>query len=207
MNKRIKPRKEVAAAVVVFAAMAAWTTSAWAQLVVSDPPVETATAETALSVITGGGGGNYTPNSQTISNLDQVLFGGITGDNFGSYFAGWESCAPDCTDTAISIVQTVLPEYQGAIQIAQQQEAELAGENFTTIEQTAANTANVLTALQALTDATLQVAQEVQYERQLLATLITIQATRHALDLNTDAQRAATSIGLPAPLLPQRQGQ
>jgi len=207
MNQRVKPRKEVAAAVVVCAAMAAWTTSAWAQLVVSDPAVETATGETAISVTTGGGGGNYAPNSQTISSLDQVLFGGITGDNFGQYFAGWESCAPDCTDTAISIVETVLPEYRSAIAIAQQQEAELAGEDFTTIEQTAANTTNVLTALQALTDATLQVAQEVQYERQLLATLITIQATRHALDLNTVAQRAATSAGSPSPSLTQAQGQ
>jgi hypothetical protein len=155
----------------------------------------------ATSVTTGGGAGNYTPIGGYIANLNQQLFSGVNNQNFAGNFPGWVSLPDTSTLTAEALVKTTLTTYQASIALAQSQEQELEAENFTAIEQTAANTTNVLTALQALTDATLQVAQEVQYERQLMATLITVESTQAAQRLSAKAQEEATSETSPIPIV------
>ncbi len=155
----------------------------------------------ATSVTTGGGAGNYTPIGGYIANLNQQLFSGVNNQNFAGNFPGWVPLPDTSTLTAKALVKTTLTTYQASIALAQSQEQELEAENFTAIEQAAANTTNVLTALQALTDATLQVAQEVQYERQLMATLITVESTQAAQRLSAKAQEEATSETSPIPIV------
>jgi hypothetical protein len=161
---------------------------------VSDSPVEIATAQTATSVTTGGGGGDYQPNAAYISNLDQGLNSGVNSGNFNNEFPGWQALPPNSTDTvAIPLVRTVLQTYGQALALAQSQEQELEGEDFTNIETTLSTTTNLLTATQATGEAVLQNNKEQQYTRQLLATLITVEATKAAEELNERAQESATS--------------
>ncbi len=211
---------DVAAALaIVGAAILAWLLlmppSAHAQLAVTDPPTEGNTGETwravdALgktaididtqstaisgSVTTGGGGGDYQPNAQYISNLDEGLFSGVNAQNFGAEFPGWVALPPDSTDTvSIPLVTTVLHTYGQALATAQSQMNELQGESFAPIEQTSTTTTALLTAMQANTEAVLAVGQELQLTRQLVATLITVEATKAAEELNERAQEGATN--------------
>jgi hypothetical protein len=148
---------------------------------------------TANSVSTGGGGGDYQPNAAYIANLDQQLFSGINTRNFAQWFPGWQALPPNSTDAvAIPMTNTVLTTYGQAIALAQSQERELEGENFSNIETTLSTTTNLLTAMQALGEAVLQNNKEQQYVRQLLATLITVEATKAGEELNERAQAHAT---------------
>jgi len=204
--------KPVAAALaIVGAALLAcpiFPSKAHAQLAVTDPPVEAATADmdtvqepgilaqdtaTATSVTTGGGGGQYQPNTQYIASLDQQLFSGINAQNFASWFPGWVALPPDSTDTiAIPLTNALLTTYGQALAVAQSQAGELAGENLSNIETISTNATAVLQAIQANTEAQLQTAQEVQYLRQLVATLITVEATKAGAELNERAREEAT---------------
>jgi len=211
---------DVAAALaIVGAAILAWLLlmppSAHAQLAVTDPPVEGNTAETwkavdALgktaididtqstaisgSVTTGGGGGDYQPNAAYISSLDQELFSGVNAQNFGDEFPGWEALPPDSTSAvSIPLVTTVMGTYGQALATAQSQMNELEGEDFSAIEQTSATATALLTATQTNTEAVLAVEQELQLTRQLLATLITVEATKAGEELNERAQEGATN--------------
>jgi hypothetical protein len=149
---------------------------------------------TANSVSTGGGGGDYQPNSAYIANLDQQLFSGINAQNFATWFRGWQALPPDSTDTvAIPMTSTVLTTYGQALALAQSQERELEGENFSNIETTSSTTTDLLTAVQANTEAVLADIQQQQYVRQLLATLVTVEATKAGQELNERAQEEATN--------------
>jgi hypothetical protein len=160
---------------------------------VSDQATEVNTDITATSVTTGGGGGNYHPNSRFISSLDQNLFSGINAQNFADSFPGWEALPPNSTDLAESIAATTLQTYGEALALAQSQEQELEGEDFSNIETTSSTATAVLQALQANTEAVLANVQEQQYTRQLLAALITVEATRAGEELNERAQEEATN--------------
>jgi hypothetical protein len=149
---------------------------------------------TANSVTTGGGGGDYQPNSAYIANLDQQLFSGINAQNFATWFPGWQALPPNSTDTvAIPMTNTVLTTYGQAIALAQSQERELEGENFSNIETTSSKTTDLLTAIQANTEAVLADIQQQQYVRQLLATLVTVEATKAGQELSERAQEEATN--------------
>jgi hypothetical protein len=167
-------------------------------LEVSDPWTWAAADKTATSVTTGGGGGDYLPNATAISALDQTLFpsNGVNAQNFANLFPGWQGCEPDCTTKERTITQSVLPVYQAGLQVVQQQEQELIseGDRAGQIEGVAAGTTNVLTALQAIADLVAMDVQEHRYERQQLNTLITIQATHYAQDLNDGMQQLQTEI-------------
>jgi hypothetical protein len=179
-----------------------------AQVAVSDAPVEAATADldtvqepgiltqtttTATSVTTGGGGGDYVPNASYIASLDQTLFSGINAQNFADNFPGWEALPANSADLAAGIAAVTLQTYGEAIALAQSQEQELEGEDFSAIETTSSNAPAVLEALQANTEAVLADVQEQQYTRQLLATLITVEATKAGEELNERAQMEATN--------------
>src|SRR5690242_16580666 len=149
--------KDVAiAAVLVAAAMLVWSLLqpkiAYAQFggtvitapgsVTSDQVTEQNTASIlrqdstiATSVSSGGGGGDYQPNSQFIASLDQSLFSGINTQNFATWFPGWQALPSNSTDTvAIPLATAVLTTYGQALALAQSQEQELEGENFSNIE-------------------------------------------------------------------------
>jgi hypothetical protein len=148
---------------------------------------------TAASVTTGGGG-DYQSNTAYISSLDQTLFSGVNSQNFGNEFPGWKALPPNSTNAvAVPLVATVLHTYGQALALAQSQEQELEGEDFSNISTVSSNTAALLTATQANTQAVLANVQEQQYTRQLLAALLTVETTKAAEELNERAQEAATS--------------
>ena len=208
--------KQVAAAVVL-AAAAAWTATAWAQLPFPGGGPVPVTAETpgdyfylmmtsladidtvqlppiVQSLTIGGGGGNYIPNTQIISNLGQTLFPGNGATP--QIFPGWESCAPDCTDAGKAIDQAVMATYQGAFSVAQQQEQQLINEGDTagTIDSNVAGTTRVLSALQGIADLLAMQVQEERYIRQQNDTIITLLATHYSQDLNDGMMSLATKI-------------
>jgi hypothetical protein len=219
MSIQRNPRKQVQLAIVVLAAVAAWTSTVWAQFggdavdITGDQvtvstadasadqslsDIDTSTAAIDTSVTTGGGGGNYTSNAQTIATLDQTLFpsNGVNAQNFATTFPGWESCAPDCTDAGKASDQASMIVYQAALSVAQQQEQQLANEGDTagTIDGNVAQTTNVLTALQGIADLLAMQVQEQRYIRQQNDTLITVLATHYGQDLNDGMMSLATQV-------------
>jgi hypothetical protein len=166
--------------------------SACVQLVF-DASVYQETAIIATSV-SAGGGGDYQSNAAYISSLDQTLFSGVNSQNFGNEFPGWKALPPNSTNAvAVPLVATVLQTYGQALALAQSQEQELEGEDFSNISTVSSNTAALLTATQANTQAVLANVQEQQYTRQLLAALLTVEATKAAEELNERAREAATN--------------
>jgi hypothetical protein len=177
--------------------------------IVSDPPVETATTDmdtvqepgiltqtttTATSVTTGEGAPNFTPINGYLGNLNNQLFSGINSGNFAQWFPGWVPLPTDSTvSVAIPLASTVLTTYNAAFVIAQSQGNALGSDNLAQIEQVSSSTTNLLAAVQANTDAVLAVAQELQLERQLLAKLITVEATKAGEEFNEKAREEATN--------------
>ena len=158
-----------------------------------DIDTQTAAIDTSVTSGGGGGGGSYQPNSQYIASLDQHLFSGINSQNFNTWFPGWQALPANSTDTvAKPMTNTVLTTYGQALALAQSQEQELQGENFSNIEAASSQTTNLLAAVQANTEAVLADVQEQQYVRQLIATLITVEATKAGEELNERAQAEAT---------------
>jgi hypothetical protein len=118
----------------------------------------------------------------------------VNSQNFGNEFPGWKALPPNSTNAvAVPLVATVLHTYGQALALAQSQEQELEGEDFSNISTVSSNTAALLTATQANTQAVLANVQEQQYTRQLLAALLTVETTKAAEELNERAQEAATS--------------
>lgn len=148
---------------------------------------------TATSLTTPGGGGVYTPNASLISSLDQQLFAQVNSQNASTLFPGFQPL-PNYTVAALKAISgNTLQTYAAALAAAQSQDAELSGENFANIENTSAGTTYALTAIQANTEAALQVASELQYVRQLLITLIEIEGTKASEEMNERSQEVATS--------------
>jgi hypothetical protein len=197
---------------VVLAAAAAWTTPAWAQLVVSDPPVEQFTGEisqsrlpsilqqdtaTATSVTTGGGGGNYTSNAQSIASLDQGLFANVNSQNFDQVYPGWNTTWPlDSTSAEQAVDTTTMATYHNAVAVAQQQSQELDGEDFSRIFANDTSP-NLLAVTQALLDAVGVDIQERRYQRQLEIAQLMVTATYAAQQLNKTARTKATAVASP----------
>jgi hypothetical protein len=177
--------------------------------VTSDQPVESSTTDmdtvqlpsilqqdttTANSVTTGGGGGNYQPNASYIASLDQQLFSGVNAQNFQQEFPGWVALPANATNAVtIPLTTTVLQTYGQSLAIAASQTKELESEDFSSIEQKSAGATALLAAVQANTEAVLADVQEHQLERQLLATLLTVEATKAAEELNERAREGATN--------------
>ena len=155
--------------------------------------IDTQTGAIDTSVTSGGGGGDYQPNSQYIASLDQQLFSGINSQNFARWFPGWQALPANSTESIVKPMTTaLLTTYGQALATAQSQMQELEGEDFSNIEATLSTTTNLLTATQALGEAVLQNNKEQQYTRQLLATLITVETTKAGEELNERAQEEAT---------------
>jgi len=159
---------------------------------VQEPGILTQTTTTATSVSTGEGTPNFTPINGYLGELNNQLFGILNADNFTGDFPGGEPLENESTPIAEDITSDTIGTYTNAMAIAQSQMNELGGENLSNIEQTSTSTNNLLAALQANTDAVLAVAQQLQLQRQLLATLIVVEATEHAQQLSAVAQARAT---------------
>jgi len=210
-----------AAALLMGAAALAWPPAAHAQLggveavvtvpasVESDPAAEASLTDidtaqlpailqqqtsTALSLTTPGGSGFYTPSASLISGLDQQLFAEVNSQNASTLFPGFQPLSYYTIPALQVISSAALRTYANALAAGQSQDAELNGENFSGIERASAGTTYTLTAIQANTEAALQVASELQYVRQLLITLIEIEATKASEEMNERSQEAATSV-------------
>lgn len=175
--------------------------------IVSDPPVEQATTDmdtvqfpaliqqdtaTATSVTTPEGQGNFTPINDYNNNLTNQLFSSINSQNFTVDFPGWVPLPAESTPLAKQITTDVLNTYGNALSIAQSESNSLGSDNLAAIESSSTGAPGVLAAIQANTDAVVAVAQGIQAERQLLATLITVEATKAAEEVNEKAQDMAS---------------
>jgi len=208
-----------AAALLMGAAALAWPRAAYAQIgasavvtvpgsVTSDQAAEASLADidtnqlpsilqqdttTALSLTTPGGSGFYTPNASLISGMDQQLFAQINSQDASALFPGFQPLPNYTIPQLKAISSAALQTYASALAAAQSQDAELTGENFDGIEKASAGTTYTLTAIQANTEAALQVASELQYVRQLLITLIEVESTKASEEMNERSQEVATS--------------
>ena len=219
MSGRDRIQRVAAVALLTGAAALAWPRTAHAQLgasavitvpgsVTSDQAAESSLADidtvqlpaivqqdttTATSLTTPGGSGFYTPTISLISGMDRQLFAQINSQDAGTLFPGFQPLPNYTTPQLKAISSAALQTYASALAAAQSQDNELTGENFQGIEKASAGTTYTLTALQANTEAALQVASELQYVRQLLITLIEIEATKASEEMNERSQEAATS--------------
>ena len=191
-------------------------TPAYAQIAVTDPPVETATAQTASelnatnktlaqdlqentqtaqSVTTGGGAGAWQSNAGYLSSLASNLNSGINSAGlFNSNFPGWLALPPNSTQLSKQVSTISLRTYAGALAAAQQQAGGFSAEDshLSGIEQANQSITTVLQGQQLIVEAILALCQQVQLERQLLVTQITLQATKAGEELNERAQQQAT---------------
>jgi hypothetical protein len=184
--------------------------------IVSDPPVEqntgtmaaqlttadnalasmlTADQTTATSVTTGGGSGLFQGASGFLDTLDANFNNSVNAQVFTSIFPGWVPLPLDAIPQDQIVAKLGLATYQAALQIAANQAADFDPEDshFGTIEAANGASGAVLQAIQANTEAVLAAAQQTQMERQLLITLITVEATRSGEELNERAQQGATA--------------
>lgn len=207
-------QKEVAVAVAVLGLFIAAALPAHAQLAVSDAPTEantywltqqgntlisntTSIAEndlkTANSLTIGGGGGWYVPNASFLASLNTPLFATVNQQGFTTLFPGWQKLSDTSTLNAQNVTSRVLATYQGAMSDTQQQMSELTGEDFSAIATDSQTTISVLHELQDVVTSNLIIAQELQTERQQIATLTQVVATQAAEILNSKAQAQATA--------------
>ncbi len=191
-------------------------TPAHAQIAVTDPPVETATAQTASelnatnktlaqdlqentqtaqSVTTAGGAGAWQSNAGYLASLASNLSRGVNSAGlFNSNFPGWLALPPNSTQLSKQISAISLRTYAGALAAAQQQAGGFAAEDshLSGVEQTNQSITTVLQGEQLIVEAILALCQQVQLERQLLVTQITLEATKAGEELNERSQKQAT---------------
>lgn len=150
--------------------------------VTSDAPVE-------QSLTTGTAGDTYQPNTPFIQTLDQSLFQGVTTQNASTLMPVTTPLPCDSYTPMISqIAPALMNTYMGALNVAQQQETELQGEDFTTIAGNLQSPAE-LAATQGAGEAMLALVQQMRLLRQQMDTLIQVIATDklHQLDSNVRA--------------------
>jgi hypothetical protein len=148
---------------------------------------------TATSVTTGGGAGIYKSNSAYISNLNSTQLSGINPGNFGANFPGWATLPPNSSAIAQAVSGLTLTTYASALADAQSQMGELAAESFSGIEQENASALALLYAVQLNTEVGLQIVNQLQLVRQLLADLVVVEAVDHGERLNERAREQATN--------------
>jgi hypothetical protein len=189
---------------------------AQAQMAVTDPPVEAATAQiaselvitnntltqnlqentqTAQSVTTGGGAGAWQSNANYLASLASNLNNGINSPGlFNTNFPGWLALPPNSTELSKQVSAIALRTYAGALAAAQQQASGFAVEDshLSGVEQNNQSMTTVLQGQQLIVEAILALCQQIQLERELLVTQITLEATKAGEELNERAQQQAT---------------
>ncbi len=210
--------RDLLTALTIIALLMLSPTLAHGQLAVTDPPVETATAQTAAevnqviqalqqdvnvntqtmqSVTTKGGAGYFQSNASYLDSLDGNFNKATINSTqaFTTMFPGWQALPADAVQAASSVAAVGLATYQAALGAARQQAAGFDAEDshLTAIENANQAAASVLQAIQLNTEAQLAVAQQIQLERQLQVSEIILEATKAGEELNERAQTGATS--------------
>jgi len=184
---------------------------------VSDPPTEQATAQTAselnqtnttlqqdlransltaASVTTTGDSGLFQSVSAFLDSLDGNFNGGInSGQIFAAIFPGWTPLPADAIAQSASVTAKTMATYIDALNAAQGQAASFDTEenHLGSIESANLGASGLLQAVQINTEAQLAVAQQIQLLRQLEVSHITLDATKAGEELNERARTAATS--------------
>jgi hypothetical protein len=206
MNARRITRKQVIYAAVAIV-MAAWATSAWAQLplpggnvcgltpgnpcYVADitPNPEDFFYLMMESLATPETSQNFTPINDYLNGLVTVMNQNVSPDDF----VGWVPLSDTSTEDAVTITADTLQTYKTALSTAQSVAASSANDGFTQIETTSQTAPYVLAAIQANTDAVLALGQQIQLNNQLLASLVAVESIHHMQELDTVARRQASS--------------
>ncbi len=150
---------------------------------------------TAKSVTTGGGAGAWQSNAGYLNSLTANLNNGISSPSlFNANFPGWLALPPNSTQLSKQVSAISLKTYAGALAAAQQQANGFAAEDshLSGIEQANQSMTTVLQGQQLIVEAILALCQQLQLERQLLVTQITLEATKAGEELNERAQQQAT---------------
>ena len=184
---------------------------------VSDPPVEAATAAiqaelgitntalaaiqtsdalTAASVTTPCDPGLYQGVAQYLDGLEGLFLGtGISTTAMAALFPGWVPLLPDSIPGNATIATMGLGAFGAAVQVAESQAADFDAENtyLASIEAANVGASGMLCAQQINSEVGLAIATQLQMLRQLMATSIIVDAYDHAENLNEKAQSGATT--------------
>ena len=161
------------------------------------PDIDLQAQSINTSLTTGTNGTTYTSNSGTISSLDQILFQGINSQNAGGIMPVTTPLPCDSYDQMIGTIAPALAKtYLGALSVAQQQDAQMKGEDFTGIASNI-QAPDELAATQGIGQAVLADVNEARLLRQAVITLITVIATDnlHRLDSNVRALMPRAGAG------------
>jgi hypothetical protein len=145
----------------------------------------------------------FQSNTEFISSLDSDIFAGVNAQNASDLMPVTEPLPCDSYDPMINDIAPALANtYMGALEVAQGQEAELVGEDFSGIAANLTASANpaapsLLAATQAGAQASLTVAQEIQLLRQSVNALIVVLAVDklHQLDANVRSKMPRDESG------------
>jgi hypothetical protein len=166
----------------------------FAQIAVTDPPVEVASQQAALSLTTAGGAGRFQPQAPYLNSLMQIMASGVADANtFATFYPGWVDFGPDAAGIAAQITNATLTTYANAITVAQSQATDFAAEDaqFQNLEACNATSISVLQAIQCGNEINLAAAQQTQLLRQIEITRLIVEATHNGEELNERAQRGA----------------
>lgn len=145
--------------------------------------------------VTTPGGGLFMSDAGYLNSLNQLMAGGVsTAQAFAASFPGWMPLPPNAAQLSKQITALTLQTYSSALSVAAQQAGGMASEDshLASISAQSASATGLLAAIQANTDATLALAQQVQLQRQLSLTQLTVDTVRAGEELNERAQQQAT---------------
>ncbi len=148
----------------------------------------------ANSLTSGGGAGAYQGQAQYLDSLTQIMASGVADtQTFAATYPGWSDSGPEGAALARKITAKTLTTFADALGVVQSQAADAKAEDakFQQIESCSAGAGAVLALLQCDIEAQLANAQQIQMERQLLETLITVEAIKGGVELDIPAQQGA----------------
>jgi hypothetical protein len=171
---------------------------AHAQIAVTDPPVELATAQAAASLTMAGGAGLFQGQAAYLNSLMQLLVTGVPDANaFAALYPGWVDFGADAAQAAARITNTTMTAYEDAMSVAQSQAADFKVEDaqFARLEvcNESAGALGVLAAIQCGNEIQLAAAQQTQLLRQLEITRIILDAAHYGEQLNERSQLGANT--------------
>lgn len=147
---------------------------------------------TAQSVTDGGGAGLFAPATEYLDSLNH----GLTNSQvFAANFPGWQPLPPTAAAVSRAVVTYTMATYAGVLNAASQQAAGMSNEDqhLADIEARSAAATGLQQAVQANTEATLALNQQVQLLRQLMLLQLTVETVRAGEELNEKSRAAATT--------------
>jgi hypothetical protein len=157
--------------------------------------IDTQTSAIDTSVTTGGAAGLWQPQDSDLTQLNANLNQGIdTAQKFAANFTGWQPLPANAATMIKNLTTLSLNTYGGALTVAQQQVQGFQAEDsqLANIEQENQGITSMLQGQQLIVEAILALCQQIQRERQLMTTLINLEAVSHAEQLQERAAAGAT---------------